>query len=70
MEERHASPRVLEIVKALGAALSYAHEQDIVHSDFKPSNAFITDEGKIKVLDFGIARAAPLAARTEREDVV
>jgi serine/threonine protein kinase len=56
--------RALEIVKCLGAALSYAHEQDIIHCDFKPSNAFLTDEGKVKVLDFGIARAAP--SRVER----
>jgi serine/threonine protein kinase len=56
--------RALEIVACLGAALSYAHEQDIVHSDFKPSNAFLTDDGKVKVLDFGIARAAP--SRAER----
>ncbi|MDB6087540.1 MAG: protein kinase, partial [Gammaproteobacteria bacterium] len=52
-------PRVMTIVKSLGAALSHAHEQGIVHSDFKPSNAFITDDGTVKVLDFGIARAAP-----------
>jgi serine/threonine protein kinase len=58
--------RALEIVKCLGAALSYAHEQDIIHCDFKPSNAFLTDEGKVKVLDFGIARAAP--SRVERGD--
>jgi serine/threonine protein kinase len=51
--------RALEIVKALAAALSYAHEQGIVHSDFKPSNAFLTHDRKVKVLDFGIARAAP-----------
>ncbi len=54
--------RALEIVKALGAALSYAHEQGIVHCDFKPSNAFITEQGVVKVLDFGIARAAPVRA--------
>ncbi|MDB6159667.1 MAG: serine/threonine protein kinase [Gammaproteobacteria bacterium] len=49
----------MDIIKCLAAALSYAHQQDIVHCDFKPSNAFLTREGKIKVLDFGIARAAP-----------
>jgi serine/threonine protein kinase len=49
--------RVSEIVTAMGAALSNAHEQGIVHADFKPSNVFITDAGVIKVLDFGVARA-------------
>lgn len=51
-------PRVKNIVRSLGEALSYAHEQGIVHADFKPSNAFITNDGVVKVLDFGIARAA------------
>jgi serine/threonine protein kinase len=50
--------RVVEIVRSLGEALCYAHEQGIVHADFKPSNAFITNDGGVKVLDFGIARAA------------
>jgi len=51
--------RALSIIEALGSALSYAHELEIIHSDFKPSNAFLTAQGKVKVLDFGIARAAP-----------
>jgi predicted Ser/Thr protein kinase len=54
--------RVSQIVKSLGAALSYAHAQGIIHSDFKPSNAFLTDDGIVMVLDFGIARAAPATA--------
>ena len=49
----------MDIIKSLASALSYAHEQDIVHCDFKPSNAFLGRDGKVKVLDFGIARAAP-----------
>ncbi len=45
------------IIKGLGDALAFAHHRNIVHSDFKPANAFVTNDGAIKVLDFGIARA-------------
>ena len=45
------------IINALGQALSFAHQRHIVHSDFKPANAFMTNNGEVKVLDFGIARA-------------
>lgn len=48
----------LHIIKGLSLALAYAHKKDIIHSDFKPGNVFITTEGEIKVLDFGIACAA------------
>jgi serine/threonine protein kinase len=47
---------VIDIVRGLGDALAHAHDQGIVHSDFKPSNAFITRAGHVKVLDFGVAR--------------
>lgn len=51
------------MVRDMAAALSYAHKQNIVHSDFKPGNAFLCNDGTVKVLDFGIARAVknPLA---------
>jgi serine/threonine protein kinase len=57
--------RVIDIINGLGAALSYAHQQGIVHADFKPSNAFLTDQGVVKVLDFGVARVALALDRGE-----
>ena len=45
------------IIKQIGSGLAYAHEHQLVHSDFKPSNAFLCNNGKVKTLDFGIARA-------------
>lgn len=48
---------VASLVGQMGAALAHAHEHRIVHADFKPSNVFLTTDGTIKVIDFGIARA-------------
>lgn len=50
--------KALPIIRALCGALSYAHEHGVVHSDFKPANAYVIRTGAIKVFDFGIARAA------------
>jgi serine/threonine protein kinase len=48
------------IIRDAAEALAYAHRQDppFVHSDFKPSNVFLAENGQVKVLDFGVARAA------------
>jgi serine/threonine protein kinase len=48
------------IIRGCADALAYAHRQSppFVHSDFKPSNVFVTRSGQVKVLDFGVARAA------------
>jgi len=43
------------IIEGIGNALAYAHENNIVHRDIKPGNIIITQEGVVKVLDFGIA---------------
>lgn len=45
------------ILKGLCSALIHAHAENIVHSDFKPGNIFITNAGVPKIFDFGIARA-------------
>ncbi len=45
------------IIHGMSAALSYAHAEKIIHSDFKPGNVFVTRKGLAKVFDFGIARA-------------
>jgi len=49
--------RAAEIAADVAGALSYAHRHGVVHRDVKPGNVLITEEGTIKVTDFGIARA-------------
>ena len=57
-----------DIIKQLGAGLIYAHDRNLVHSDFKPGNAFMCDDGTVKTLDFGIARAVknPVTGEAEK----
>ncbi len=45
------------IIHGMASALSHAHAEKIIHSDFKPGNVFVTNKGLAKVFDFGIARA-------------
>ncbi|MFI5282070.1 MAG: serine/threonine-protein kinase [Candidatus Dormibacterales bacterium] len=49
-------PQVFAVIHAVLQALEYAHKHGIVHRDMKPENVLLSDEGTVKVADFGIAR--------------
>jgi serine/threonine-protein kinase len=55
-EERLPLVECLRIMADVCSALGYAHRQNVIHRDVKPANIFVQPDGRVKLLDFGIAR--------------
>lgn len=58
---------VIDVGRQMASALEEAHEKGVVHRDIKSSNIILTSRGSVKILDFGLAKPVPLAAKMREQ---
>ncbi len=69
-KERFTVSEALELMIQACGGIGYAHRAGLVHCDIKPHNMLVTPEGRLKVTDFGIARALSTISPDEHSEVV
>lgn len=63
-------PEVIDIMLQLTSAIAHAHESYIIHRDIKPQNVIILEDGRVKIMDFGIAVALNAGELTQTNSVM